>query len=117
DVLLSHISAQGAVGAVGAPQFVHGYPGPLLGPGDDRPDEGVGGLRRAPFRLPGLRDARRDRPYRVTAAADARALVVERVGFDPVDGAQVVQVLRSGSLVAALVGRQQRRPEAGGRLA
>ncbi|WP_176611359.1 hypothetical protein [Actinomadura sp. WMMB 499] len=121
DVLLSHINVQGAVGAVGAPEVVAGGPGRVPGTGHDRPDErtGVG----FPDHRGPVGHARRGhrggraRTGAVAAAADTGTLVVQLLGFDPVDGAEVVEVLGARSFVAALVGRKQRLPQPGQRLA
>ncbi|MEU4535144.1 hypothetical protein AB0G15_09785 [Streptosporangium sp. NPDC023825] len=58
-----------------------------------------------------------DTGHLVAVATDARAVVPEGGGFDPVGGAQVVQVFGTGPLQPALVRGQERLTDAGGRLA
>ncbi|WP_243772290.1 hypothetical protein [Actinomadura barringtoniae] len=96
---------------------------------DDRSHESGGLLHATPVHRTAVRH-RRDvlahpavpagdgaRTDGMAAAADARTLKAELVGFDPIDGTEVVQILGAGTLVAALIGRQQRLPQPGRRLA
>ncbi|MFD1117418.1 hypothetical protein [Sphaerisporangium aureirubrum] len=58
-----------------------------------------------------------DAGHAVAVATDARPVVAEGDRFDPVDGAQIVEVLRSRPLEAAFVGAQKRLADAGHRFA